>query len=169
MNWLDIATLIIGNGAVLAIFSLFFSFYQLKAGQDFEARKTAQGYYRELYGNIAVLDELMRGYHRSIIAKEKMARVFTKECEYIELTEKEMLKRYNEAYLAFSTHYIKKKCEGYEIFVSEKLANTLIDYWTCVKNFYENDNEMTNKKEVDDTHKLAEKATKQMEKLYGLK
>ena len=169
MNWLDIVTFIVGNGLVLAIFTLIFNFYQLKSGQDFEARKTAQGYYMELYGNIAILDELMQGYQRSIDSEEKKAKVFTKECEYIELADKEILKRYKEAYLAFLAHYIKKKCEGYEIFVSEKLASTLIYYWNCVKSFYENEIEMTSKKEVEYAHKLAEKATRQMEKLYGLK
>jgi len=49
------------------------------AARDFEARKEAKNYYRELYGKIAILDELMRGYQRSI--KDGKADVFSvKDC-----------------------------------------------------------------------------------------
>jgi hypothetical protein len=167
LDYLAILTLIIGNGAVVAIVTLVFNYYKHKSEKDFEARKEAKDYYMTLYSHIAILDELMRAYQRS--AETGKAKVFTKECKYIELPSGEILDNFKEAYTAFSSYYIKKKCEGYEIFVSKKLKDLLIKLWSCVKTFYEDDKRMQDKKEVEYVHKIAEKTTEHMEKLFGLK
>jgi hypothetical protein len=167
-DYLTILTIILGNGAIVAIIGLVFRYYEHKSQKDFEARKEAKEYYMKLYALIAILDELIRAYQRSI--KKGKAEVFIfKECRYNELTSKEILDDFNEAYEAFSAYYIKKKCEGYEIFVSEKLAKLLIEFWNSVKTFYEKSKLMEDEKKTDSAHKIAKDLTKNMEKLFGLK
>jgi hypothetical protein len=39
------------------------------------------------------------------------------------------LAEYREAYSGFLAFYIKKKYEGYELFISEKLKESLVDFW----------------------------------------
>ena len=147
--WLGILTILIGNGAILGAFTLFFNYYKLKSDRDFEVRKIAKDYYMKLYGNIAILDELSQGYHRSI--KEKKAKVFTKEykyldeCTYKELPTDQILENFREAYKEFTSHYIDHKYKGYEIFVSRKIAKLLVSYWRKLDSFFDDNKLMENK------------------------
>jgi hypothetical protein len=172
-SWLPVLTILIGNGAILGVFTLVFNYYKLKSDRDFEARKTAKDYYMKLYGNIAILDELSRGYQRSIEVGK--AKVFTKECKYLdectytELSTDEILERFRDAYKEFSSHYIQNKYKGYEIFVSQNLAKLLIKYWAGLNSCFDDTKLMEKEKEVEALHKIAEKITKQMEELFGLK
>ena len=152
----------------MAIIGIIYRHYERKSERDLEARRKAGDYYMPLYGHIAVLDELARGYKRSI--EKGKAKVFAfKECRYDELTSKQILAEFKKAYDAFSSFYIKKKREGYEIFISKKLKEFLSDFWIIAKNFYEDDKRMKDKREIDDFHNSAEEATSLMEKLFGLR
>ena len=188
-NYIEILTLLLGSGFILSIITLVYNWQQSKiqnkiqdrresnanniqdrrevAARDFEARKIAQAYYMGLYSHIAILDELIRGYHGSI--QDGKAQIFDfKECKYVELQSRQILENYKEAYLTFSGFYIKKKCEGYEIFVSDELRKLLIDFWYDAKTFYEDSEQMRNKEAIDEFHAIAEKTTNCMEKLFGL-
>lgn len=168
MELVELITILIGNGALIAIISFIFRYYEKKSDRDLEARRKAEGYYMPLYGHVAILDELARGYKRSL--EMGKAKVFAfKDCNYEELTSKEILDDFKNAYDAFSKFYIKKKSEGYEIFVSEKLRESLSNFWVKAKSFYEDNEKLKDAKEVDTFHNLAEETTKVMEKLFGLK
>jgi len=150
------------------IFNFIFRYFEKKSDRDYEARRKAEDYYRPLYGHIAVLDELARGYPRSL--ETGKAKVFSfKNCKYKELTSKEILDEFKESYDEFASFYIKKKCEGYELFVSEKLKNALNDFWIKAKSLHENNEKLKDNEEIDAFHKSAEETTKIMEKLFGLK
>ena len=167
LDYLAILALVIGNGAVLTIITLIFNHYQHKSEKDFEARKEAKEYYMKLYGYIAILDELIGAYQRSI--ETGKAKVFTKDFKYTELSSEEILGNFKNAYEAFSSFYIEKKNAGFEIFVSEKLRKLLIEFWGNVKTCCEDEEQMKDKKEVDVVQKAAEKTANCMEKLFGLK
>jgi len=172
MELTELATII---GIVTAIttiltgvFNFVFRYFEKKSDRDFEARRKAEDYYRPLYGHIAVLHELATGYHRSL--ETGKAKVFSfKNCEYKELTSKEILDAFKESYDEFSSFYIKKKCEGYELFVSEKLKTSLRDFWIGAKSLYENNERLKDSKEIDAFKKSAEETTDIMGKLFGLK
>jgi len=165
---------------IIAVTSLFFSYWDRKserkfqAGEreierEFEARQKAETYYRPLYGRIAVLDEMVRGYKRSLDNKGK-AKVFSvQDCKYRESTSKEILDEYMKFYNKFVSFYIKTKYEGYELFVSEDLQNALIKLWAKADEFSENNKKLRDSKEIDDFHKLVKETTKLMENLFGLR
>jgi len=167
-EYVTILTLILGNGILIGIITFIYRYYERKTERDLEARRKAENYYLPLYGHIAILDELARGYKRSL--KIGKAEVFAfKDCNYKELTSKEILDDFKKSYGAFSKFYIKKKGEGYEIFVSEKLREALSNFWVKAKSFYKDNEKLKDANEVDAFHKLAEETTKVMEKLFGLK
>jgi len=167
-EYVTILTLILGNGILLGIIGFIYKYYERKTERDLETRRKAEDYYMPLYGHIAILDELARGYRRSI--EKGKAKVFAfKACNYEELTSKEILDDFKKSYDAFSKFYIKKKGEGYEIFVSEKLRDALLNLWVKAKSFYEDNEKLKDATEVATFHKLAEETTKVMEKLFGLK
>lgn len=167
-EYVTILTFILGNGVLIGIITLIHRHYERKNERDLEARRKAKDYYLPLYGHIAILDELARGYKRSL--KIGKAEVFAfKDCNYEELTSKEILDDFKKSYDAFSKFYIRKKGEGYEIFVSPKLKEALSNFWVKAKSFYKDNEKLKNAHEVDTFHKLAEETTKIMEKLFGLK
>jgi hypothetical protein len=167
LDWAEILTLLLGSGFVLSIVTALYNWQQSKAARDFEARKEAKDYYRNLYGKIAVLDELVSGYQRSL--KKGKAKVFhVKDCLFVELSTEKILMEFKDAYVDFTNYYIAKKCEGYEMFVSTKLKKLLIMFWKGVRSFYEKEEKMKVKEEIDNVHLLAEKATNHMEELFGL-
>ena len=121
----------------------------------------------KLYGHIAILHELAGAYQSSI--GKGTARSFTfKKCEYVELTSQEILEDFNQSYSDFSSFYIESKCEGYEIFVSEKLKEKLTNFWINAKSFYEKNTLMKDQKEAENFRKSAEETTENMERLFGL-
>lgn len=164
-------TFFLGNGLLIAIFTFITNWIQSKSQRDFEARQKASEYYMTLFGQIAILDELARGYPRSLTkeAKGKAAVFKFNEHEFGELTSKQILERYNEAYENFSSYYIKKKSEGYEIFIEEKLGKLLSKLWISAKTFYDDNAEMKDEKQIEKFHNLAKKTVGKMEKLFGLK
>jgi len=91
------------------------------AARDFEARKEAKNYYRELYGKIAILDELMRGYQRSI--KDGKADVFSvKDCaRYIALAALRVC-HYAFEHGFYSLEKHKKRCSA------DKLTMSFADF-----------------------------------------
>lgn len=163
-----IITIILGNGVLITLFTLIYGYFEKKSDRDLESRRKAENYYRPLYGHIAILDELARGYKRSLETGKAKVFSFTKG-KYTELTSKEILDDFKKSYNAFSKFYVKKKGEGYEIFISEELKNVLVDFWVNVKSLYEDNEKLKDIKEVDTFHELAEETTKVMEKLFGLK
>ncbi len=163
-----LVTLFLGNGLLIAIFTLIFNWLQNKYQRDFEARSEARKYYMTLYGHIAILDELARGYPRSI-ENGKAAVFIFKDCKLGERTSIQILDEFKKAYEGFSSFYIKTKCKGYEIFVSKKLKKLLSKFWIEAKTFYEDNTEMKSEEKIEDFHRLAEKTTNIMENLFGLK
>ncbi len=178
-DWIAVITLLGGSGIITTGVTLLYNHLQNHnqiaieekrdaIARDFEARKEAKEYYKKIYGHIAVLDELMRGYVRSI--DEGKARVFTfKKCEYAELPSAKILEEFRLAYANFSSYYIKMKCAGFEIFVSKELKQLLIRFWDRVQAFHEDEKQMASKKEVEGAHLIAEETTEYMEKLFGLR
>ena len=178
-DWVAVFTLLGGSGIIATGVTLLYNYRQDKIkiaieekrdalARDFEARREAKDYYKKMYGHIAILDELMRGYLRSV--ETGKARVFTfNKCEYVEIPSKRILEEFKAAYVDFSAYYINKKCEGFEIFISLELKELLIEFWNNVQAFYEDENQMKNKKEVENAHSIAEKTTEYMEKLFGLR
>lgn len=122
----------------------------------------------ELYGYTAILHELA-GAYQSSLAKGKAKSFTFKKCEYVELTSQEILDEFNKSYSAFSSFYIKSKCKGYEIFVSDNLKEKLTKFWINAKSFHENNALMKDQQEVKEFRKSAEETTEEMEKLFGLK
>ena len=189
LDWATIATIMVGNGAVVAVITLIFTLYQNKAQRnfearqnelreqfearqdnlrrDFEARREAKDYYLPLYGHIAKLDELVRGYLRCLETGKAEVFEFEK-FSYEELTCKEILKNFKNCYVKFSKFYIEKKSEGYELFISEKLKEALMKFWFEAQSFDENTELLKESDNVTRFHKLAEATTNIMEELFGL-
>ncbi|MEM2111437.1 MAG: hypothetical protein QXX08_06125, partial [Candidatus Bathyarchaeia archaeon] len=161
--------------STIAILSLYFSYWERKSDKefqakekkierDFQARQRAEGYYRPLYGRIAVLDEMIRGYLRSL--RKGRAKVFSvQDSKYKELTSKEILDEYLKSYNEFTSFYIKTKCEGYELFISEDLKDALVKLWAKADEFSENNEKLKDSEEIESFHRLAEETTRLMENL----
>jgi hypothetical protein len=178
VDWLEVITLLGGSGVIVSIATLLYNWRQSviqreiedsreTAQRDFEARREAKEYYMKIYGHIAVLSELAKGYNRSIEKGE--AEVFAfKECKFSKLSSDEILMNFNEAYDTFSSYYIGRICEGYEIFVSKKLKELLIEFWHYSKTFHDDNKIMKDQKEIASFNKVTDKTTDYMEKLFGL-
>lgn len=189
LDWATIATIIVGNGAVVAIITLVFTLHQNKVQRnfegrqnelrqqfearqdnlrrDFEARREAKDYYRPLYGHVAMLHELAIGYFRSL--DKRKIRVFDFDnLTYIELTSDKILLAFNQAYNNFSKFYIKKKSEGYELFISESLKKSLMNFWCEAQSFNEDSELMKKSERIAQFTEFAEDATNTMEELFGL-
>ncbi|MGD0995174.1 MAG: hypothetical protein ABR909_06585 [Candidatus Bathyarchaeia archaeon] len=167
-NIVDILTIIFGSSALITLIGYAFQYNQHKSEKDFEARKVAQEYYMTLYGYIGVLDELTKSYLRSI--QDGKAEVFSYDNGLIEVqTSEKILDNYKNKYVNFASFYLKKSCEGYEIFVSKKLKGLLIKFWKTAKIFYDEPSSLKNKQTVEKFNNAAKETTDSMEKLFGLK
>jgi hypothetical protein len=178
VDWLEVFTLLGGSGVIVSIATLLYNWRQSvtqreiedrreATQRDFETRRDAKKYYMKIFGYIAVLSELANGYSRSIEKGE--AEVFAfKECKFSKQSSEEILGNFNEAYEAFSSYYIGRKCEGYEIFVSKKLKELLIEFWYYSKIFHDDNKKMKDKNEITSFSKATEETTDYMEKLFGL-
>ena len=167
IDWATVITLLVGNGVIVGLITIVFDWHQNNVQRDFEARREAKIYYLPLYGHIAKIDEFVGGYIRSL--ETGKAKVFEFETPtYLELTTQEILDNFKKCYNDFSKFYIKKKSEGYELFITEKMKKTLMNFWCETQNFFDNNDELANSDSVKKFHVLANELTDIMENLFGL-
>ena len=117
---LEVLAIILGNGALIALVGYGFQYQQHKSEKDFEARKDAREYYKTIYGHIAILADLAKGYGASLSTGEAEVSEFN-ECRFCIMPSEKILTNYSESYLKFEAYYLKTKKEGHEIFISRKL------------------------------------------------
>lgn len=170
VNAIDyVAIISIITSSVIAVLVLAFNYLEKTSERDFEARKGARKYYRILYAHIGILDEITKSYIRSLREKGN-AEVFSyKECKLIVHSSEAILEDYKKAYAEFFNFYLKKACLGYEIFISKKLKELLIEFWKRAKIFDDDLTKMKDKNAVTEFNGIAEETTNYMEKLFGLK
>jgi len=172
-NTLEIIAIVLGNGAltaiIVAILGYAFQRQQHISEKDFEARKEARDYYKTIYGHIAVIDEITKSYLRSAEESQGKTDVFCFENGNIEVqTTARILESFKEAYMKFSTYYLKSSSLGYEIFISKQLRDLLSEFWKMSMIFYNHPELLANKIEVRKFNIKAEQTTDCMERLFGL-
>jgi hypothetical protein len=168
VDWITVFANLLGTSFVVALINLGFNWHQNNVQRDFEARRDAKDYYLPLYGHIAKLDELARGYSRSL--NTGYADVFDFDnATSTTLSSDDILSAFKKAYLEFSKFYITKKSCGYELFISEKLRDSLTKYWCAAQDFYDDVGCLKVPDNVNTFHNLAENVTVVTEKLFGLK
>ena len=167
IDWATVITLLVGNGVIVGLITIVFDWHQNNVQRDFEARREAKNYYLPLYGHIAKLDEFVGGYIRSL--ETGKAKMFEFEnYDHSELTSQEILDNFKNCYGEFSKFYIKKKSEGYELFITDKMKEVLMTFWCEAQNFYDNNDELKHSDNVRKFRKLAGDLTDIMEELFGL-
>ena len=168
---LNALTLVFGSGVVVSLITLLYNYLQTKRDRDFESRKQASEYYKGLYARIVFMYGYAASYLASLEEKQKgRASVFSdKSQKRVELSSDELLENYNQSYRKFENYYVRKKSEGYEIFVSARLQQLLINYWTQAKNLYDHPDLLKRIEQVTMLRQYRDKVLGQIEKLYGLK
>jgi len=178
-DWMAILTLLGGSGIIATGITLLYNWKQSKlereiqdrrdatankiqdrreaTARDFEARRDAKRYYMRLYARIGILDEMTKSYKRSLQEKGN-AEVFSyEECKLVVHTSEAISEDFKKAYAEFLSFYLKKACLGYEIFVSKKLRELLIEFWKRAKGFNDDVTKMKDEKAVTEFNTIAEK------------
>jgi hypothetical protein len=166
--WIDVASIL--SGASVAIAGLVLSYRlrksdrefeakQKESERDFQARQNALDYYKPLYGHIAKLHELATAYLRSLDdGRTNLFFVVGKKPKYLkEVSSSDILEGYKESYETFTDFYVRKKFEGYEIFITQALAEALTKFWGKASYFYEHEEIMKLDKEIKEFENLLEK------------
>ncbi|MFX0201005.1 MAG: hypothetical protein ACFFCW_33210 [Candidatus Hodarchaeota archaeon] len=170
----DILTIVLGSGALISLITTFITWFKESLvsarALDLQRRELALDYYKPLYGHIAVLVEYAKAYCRCNPDESESVFVFNGNKSYFgELPQDEILELFKKSYTQFSSFYIEKKSEGYEIFITEKLEENLITFWKIAISFNENPQEMKNAEKINEFDQRADKTHKFMKKLFGLK
>jgi hypothetical protein len=173
-DYATILTIIVGNGALIAVFTILFNYFNQKSQTNIEARKDAHEFYMRLYGKLLYTTDLIAALIGARAEyRDKPEKVFIKEKGYSELSIDEIENYFSEAVNDFLNYYTAKRCEGYEIFLPLKLRNLLEDYCEHL-----NESDWKGKPGVLSATTLryltkmsiiANEIDKQMEKLFGLK
>ena len=166
----EIKTLLAFLGPLAGIIGILMNSYlrsrEEKGKREFLVRQVAtKDYYQPLYGRIAVLQELVSSYPRSL--REGQAKVLCKE-GYVDLKPEEIVEKYNKAYDGFTKFYTEKKYKGYEIFNSSKLQKALVKFWAKSKRLFEEKERFKDEKIVQVYIESAEEVMDVMEEFFAL-
>jgi hypothetical protein len=162
---LAILTVILGNGALITFLTIYTNIHTRKSETRLKARKDAHKFYLTLYSDIAYLDELMRAYATS--KSNGKARVFIRDQGFVESSLNEIATNFGKAYDVFLSYYKKKKCSGYEIYLSKRLWKLLLDFQSLFPFDFKLEN-MT-PQDHEDAYSIVFEIREQMEKYFGLK
>jgi len=175
-DYVTILTIVVGDGALIAIVTLLFNYFVQKSEARLEARKDAREFYMTLFGKIVYIEDLLNAYLQpkepssvmpsSVIVSNVIpgGKVFIREKGYVELSPEQIKSHFGEAYKDFLTYYTKKRCDGYGIFVSKKLRDRLLAFQSILTL-----DDTIDENKLTTAHKVARQIRENMEKLYGLK
>jgi hypothetical protein len=174
IDYATILTIIIGNGAVIAVATLLINYYTNKSQKQLEARKEAKEYYMTLYGKIAYVQNLITGALGAVVAvpgQEDVGTIaYVKQKGTVELPKSEVINLLNEAHFDLLDYYEQKNCEGYGIFVSRKLRKLLSEFFEIMSRARAVARENTvDYRLMSEASTSLDEIRKYMEKIFGLK
>jgi hypothetical protein len=170
LDFASLLTIVLGNGVLIAVFTLIFNYYTSKRERSQEARKEAKELYMTLYSHIAYVQELLNYY---IISKdmspEERVKIFTRDEGFQDLDKVEIGTYFVEAAMILDDYIRQKICEGYGIYISTKFRKILMELGGARSAVIAARTDKEKWENLDIANEMAEKARQHMEKLFGLR